>query len=183
MLQCELEAAVKADDVFLGETPAYQWTLVHLAKMKSLSEAVSLAKTLRDDNLTFEKRAKEHFRKSIEGLPKGKSEALRCIRRIATIGLQSGRENSEFLKVITTDVLTKTPKQVADIILRSIRARSSRFDCLFALKGEATAVQRIARKVGFRLVSYRDLPSGRDISEFVVASKDAVCVGIEEDGF
>jgi hypothetical protein len=182
VIQDELEAMVQANDAFLREMPSYQWTLLHLARTKSWSEAVSLANTLRENHEEFEKRAVKRFSNSVEGLPQEKAAVVRCIRRIATMGLQSGRESSEFLKVVTDDLLQKSPAKVADTIVRSIRPRQAVFDCFFALKGEATAVQQIARKVGFRLVSHRDLPSSGDIAEFTAASKDMVCVAIEQQG-
>jgi hypothetical protein len=183
VIQEELKTLTKADEAFLPGMPTYQWTLLHMARSHSFTEIVALAKTLREAHDAFEKHALIHFEKTAEGLPKQKEAAVKSVRKVATIGIRSGRESSEFLKIATPVLLEKTPSQVADLLLRSIRRRSSTFECIFAMKGEATAVQQIARKVGFRLVSQRDLPHHPDVAEFAAASTDAVSVATEETAF
>jgi len=183
IIQQELEALTKANDAFVAEMPTYQWTLLHLARSKSLTEIVALAKTLQQSHDTFENRALQHFGQAVEELPKGKKAVVKSIRKVATIGIRSGRESSEFLKIATPDLFEKTPNQVALGILRSIRRRSYMFDCIFAVKGEPSAVQQIARKVGFRLLSQRDLPDHADAKEFAAAASNAVFVAIQETAF
>jgi HPt (histidine-containing phosphotransfer) domain-containing protein len=183
IVQQELEALTKANEAFVAGMPTYQWALLHLSRSKSFTEIVALAKTLQQAHETFEKRALQHFEQAVERLPKEKKAVVKSIRKVATIGIRSGRESSEFLKIATSELLERTPNQVANRILRSIRRRSSMFDCIFAVKGEPTAVQQIARKVGFRLLSQRDLPHHPDVGEFASVAGDAVYVAIEETAF
>lgn len=183
ILQEELEGTIKTDEDVLPKMPVYQWTLLRLAKSKSFNEIVSLGKSLAANHHTYEKTAVQLFVETVDELPKRKEKVVRALRRIGTIGLRSGRDNNEFLRICTPGLLNDTPTGVAGVICSSIHQCSSLFDCILALKGEPTAVQQIARKAGFRLLSQRDIPTAPDVADFVAASTDSVCVASEESAY
>jgi hypothetical protein len=180
VLQEELAHSVDAESTLLDELPLYHWTLVHLSQAKSPVEIVALARTLQEHHAKYEQHAVHRLRLAADGLPQEKSAATIALQRVATIGVQSGRDATELRNFASAELLGEPPKRVVEAFVSSIHPQQTMFECVLAMKGEAAAVQQIARKAGFRLLSQRDLPSDPKVQVFIEASAGSVYVAATE---
>lgn len=184
ILKHELRSTVDREADLLEELPTYHWALGHLSEQSTKhQEIAALARTLHDHQEKYRQRAIHRLRSAAEELSsdtKKKSSASQALSRLGTIATQSGQDPGYFRALFTPDNLSDSPKRIAEIAVSSIKLRSSSFKCLLAVRGEVSAVQQIARKAGFRLVSQNDLPSDPNGSVFVQSAASAIFLQIEE---
>lgn len=178
VLQEELRHAISTESDLLDEMPSFQWTLTHLSDAKPFRDIASLAKTLGRHKSQFEQHAVHRVRKAVDTLPEQKHAAWTALRTLGTIGVRSAMPPKEFLKCVQEDLFDSSPINVAETLISSISPTEAQFTCYLAVRGTTVAVQQIARKVGFRLVSQADVAAFAEDQFKAVASK-RVCVALD----
>jgi hypothetical protein len=175
-IKAELRHVAGAEKVFLDGLPRYNWSISQLLKLSKPRDIVSLARTLRSDRDEYGQRAIDTLRLAAAGLPKSKKATRIALGRIATNFIQSGRAAEEALASVTEANLIKAPAEIAEILLSSLARSPANFQCILALNGDQSAVQHIARKIGFTLVSSETLQTIPRAGELKAFAPGAVFV-------
>ncbi len=178
-IQEELKASCQMDQNLLEANPRLHWGLQRLSEPNNLQELLSLARTMEGPLLAHEIVMKEALVEATAGLPKTKAAAFNCLRRLATIALRNGRTHEDFSSLMIPASLSRAPEEIVQAISGAIEAPTKEFNCILAVRGQPNELQVIARKVGFRLQSQRDIPDDGPGTQFLQAAHNAVLLSIK----
>lgn len=176
LIKAELKHVANAEASFLSAMTRYQWTVSELLKLDNPREIVCLARTIRAERTNYDLHASAVLRSNAAELPKGKEDARFALHRIATNFVQSGRTAGQALALITDANLAISPQEVAEKLLSTLSDSVSDYCCVLILRGEASAIQHIARKVGFSLLRPERLHATAGVESFLASASGAILV-------
>jgi hypothetical protein len=177
----ELKQSSISETGFLDGLPAYQWTIDEILKLSKAREIVRMARVLKTRKEEYVAHTSTRLHEVVLTLPRTKDDARSALHRLATVYLRSGRLAEQALELVTEENLHETPSNIAAKLLASLADHSASFRCILALRGGPSAVQHIARKVGFSLLAFGGLPESPETSDFANATEGAVLIEISRE--
>jgi hypothetical protein len=169
LVKAELKRVANGEIHFLEGLPRYKWSIAKLLTLDNPTDIISLSRTLQSERASYDLHAAEALCETVSRLPKSKHDARIALYRIATNFVQSGRVASQAHAVASHGNLLKTPGELADMILSTLSESTGEYRSILAVRGKLSAVQSIARKVGFRLLSSDDLRLSGEVKDQFLA--------------
>lgn len=150
----ELACAVTAEQSLL--TPEHRWLLEKLHSAEKPCDIQLYSRLAVERRESYKVSLLGGIRSGTAGLPKKKKQAYACLRQLATLAVQSSKEDDDVL-----DTLPDSSADPADItetlITRSMEAEAS-FDSVFAVTGDHGHVRRVVERLGLRISKSDPLP-------------------------
>ena len=152
----ELLRVAEEEKDILNLLPEYRWHLMRISKAQNAREIELTCRLLSHRRADYEAALLDSARRAVGGLPHKKGTAYRFLRRLATLNVQALREDKDVL--IVPEPVTHTSEAILQSIIDRTLQNRQAYDCVFAVAGSQSDIQRVLRVVGFDLVREDALP-------------------------
>jgi len=194
----ELRKTAVSEQDLLKDIPEYQWQIKQILKLDSAKSIRLKCQMLIERREEYNKSILSSIRNSALGLPQQKFTAYKSLRRLATLAIQSLKEDDDVLANLPLP--TESPKFIIESLINLTLHESQAYDCVFAVVGKQSDIQRITRPIGFQLIRVRALPKldveslrsvhpevhfvhittdGTSIRDAIIKSRNSLSVGVD----
>ena len=156
-IQKELGQALNDDDEVLSDLPEYRSRAQSLVTENSPVAVLTGCQILVERRDQCERAYIEAATEAIDALPRKKKAAHKCIRRVATIAFQHGKEDNDVWDPLTKDPTREPGEILRDVVLLST-AESKKYQCTLAVVGSLSEIHSAIRMDGLSPVAQSGLP-------------------------
>lgn len=162
----ELKYALKDEEQILVNIPEYQSRAMSLLDKQSIIGLTTGSRLLVEQQEKYNEVFFESASKTIDELPKKKKVAHKCIRRVATLAFQHGKEEHDVWAPLNKDPSRQVGEVFEDIVNLTI-AGTSNYVCTLALVGHVSGIHAALRREGILPVAQAKLPTSylKEITE------------------
>ena len=162
-IQSEIARVLASERPFLTGIPYLLWAAEAVCKKTLPEEIKEIAKTLTVHERRFQQLAQSELQVAVAGLPQLKEAALRALRRLATMAVNAGFREDDFLDLCEDGNFTRPALDwVNDLIGRTDSSRKQNerdYRCTFAINADAKLLATLAHKLRFQMEKPESVPS------------------------
>jgi hypothetical protein len=159
VLKAELSEVVEQEKDILNSLPFLRST-TRTYLTRSAKDLIPLFPTLKTEQEEYCRKIELGLIEASRGLPEKKEQALRAVRRLATLALQDGRTAEEMRALADEAHLGQSPEDFANHLITGIKPVEDTMRCILAVVGQVPDVKSICRKVGFNVVPEHEFQEG-----------------------
>lgn len=153
----ELAHAVDEEQSLL--TPEHNWLLQKLLSASNVRDVQIYSRLTAERSQSYKSILLDKIRLGTAELPRQKERAYASLRRLATIAVQSSKEDDDVLTGLPG--FLASPEEIMDVLITKSMEAGVLFDCVFAVAGKHGVVRQVVERVGLRICKPDPLPKDK----------------------